>query len=105
MEPINKVSEVFHALPSRFRKEKADENLSFYFSIDDEQWTVLVTPGNCEVQSGKTVESADCFLKTSTEIFLGTINGTYTPSMTDLIMGKVKTNNPFLLQKFRELFT
>lgn len=104
MEPINSVSEVFHTLSSRFRKEKADENLSFYFSIDDEQWTVLVTPAACDVQPGKTVESADCFLKTSAEIFLGTINGTYTPSMTDLIMGKVKTNNPFLLQKFRELF-
>ncbi|MEN3333881.1 MAG: uncharacterized protein V7641_3246 [Blastocatellia bacterium] len=104
MEPINDVSAVFQALPSRFRKEKADENLSFYFSIDDEQWTVLVTPETCEVQPGKTVDSADCFLKTSAEIFLGTINGTYTPSMTDLITGKVKTNNPFLLQKFRELF-
>ena len=104
MEPINSVSEVFHSLPSRFRKEKADENVSFYFSIDDEQWTVLVTPEACDVQPGKTIERADCFLKTSAEIFLGTINGTYTPSMTDLITGKVKTNNPFLLQKFRELF-
>jgi uncharacterized OB-fold protein/putative sterol carrier protein len=104
MEPVNDVSAVFHALPSRFRKEKADEDLSYYFSIDDEQWTVFVTPENCEVQPGKTVDSADCFLKTSAEIFLGTINGTYTPSMTDLITGKVKTNNPFLLQKFRELF-
>src|SRR2546429_1011811 len=73
-------------------------------SIDEEQWTVLVTPESCDVQPGKTVESADCFLKTSAEIFLGTINGTYTPSMTDLIRGKVKTNNPFLLQKFREIF-
>lgn len=105
METVNDVSAVFHALPSRFRKEKADESLSYYFSIDDEQWTVFVTPETCEVQLGKTVDSADCFLKTSAEIFLGTINGTYMPSMTDLITGKVKTNNPFLLQKFRELFT
>jgi uncharacterized OB-fold protein/putative sterol carrier protein len=104
MEPFKEVSEVFRALPGNFHKEKADENLSFYFSIDGEQWTVLVTPESCDVQPGKTVEDADCFLKTSAEIFLGTINGTYTPSMTDLVMGKVKTNNPFLLQKFRELF-
>jgi uncharacterized OB-fold protein/putative sterol carrier protein len=104
MEPINDVKAVFRALPSRFRREKADENLSYYFSIDDEHWTVMVTPDSCTVQPGKTVESADCFLKTSTEIFLGTINGTYTPSMSDLMMGRVKTNNPFLLQKFRELF-
>ena len=104
METVNDVKEVFRALPSRFRREKADESLSYYFSIDDEHWTVLVTPDSCTVQPGKTVESADCFLKTSTEIFLGTINGTYTPNMSDLMMGRVKTNNPFLLQKFRELF-
>ncbi len=104
MESVNDVKEVFRALPSRFRREKADENLSYYFSIDDEHWTVLVTPDSCTVQPGKTVDSADCFLKTSTEIFLGTINGTYTPNMSDLMMGRVKTNNPFLLQKFRELF-
>ncbi|HKQ04106.1 MAG TPA: Zn-ribbon domain-containing OB-fold protein [Blastocatellia bacterium] len=104
METFKEVSEVFRALPGNFHQEKADENLSFYFSIDGEQWTVLVTPESCDVQPGKTVENADCFLKTSAEIFLGTINGTYTPSMTDLVMGKVKTNNPFLLQKFRDLF-
>jgi len=104
MEPITDVRTVFEALPERFHKEKANENISFYFSIDDQQWTVLVTPGHCEVQPGKAVESADCFLKTSAEIFLGAINGTYKPSMTDLITGKVKTNNPFLLQTFRDLF-
>jgi len=104
MELVNEVSAVFQALPSRLRKEKVDEGLTYYFSIDDEQWTVIITMESCVVQPGKTVDSADCFLKTSTEIFLGTINGTYTPSMTDLITGRVKTNNPFLLQKFRELF-
>lgn len=104
MEPFKSVSEVFEALPANFHKEKADENLSFFFLIDGEEWTVFVTPESCDVKQGKQVERADCFLKTSAEIFLGTINGTYSPSMTDLITGKVKTNNPFLLQKFRDLF-
>jgi uncharacterized protein len=104
MGSINEVSAVFHALPSRFRKEAVEERLTYYFSIDTEQWTVIITPETCVVQPGKAVDSADCFLKTSTEIFLGTINGTYTPTMTDLVMGRVKTNNPFLLQKFREVF-
>ncbi|HKP12355.1 MAG TPA: Zn-ribbon domain-containing OB-fold protein [Blastocatellia bacterium] len=104
MGMVYEVSDVFQALPTRLHKELVEENLTFYFSIDGEQWTVLVTQETCDVQPGKTVENADCFLKTTKEIFLGTINGTYTPSMTDLIMGRVKTNNPFLLQKFRELF-
>jgi hypothetical protein len=101
---VQEVSTVFQALPTRFRSELVDEDLSFYFSIDDEHWTVFVTREGCRVEPGKTIESADCFLKTTREIFLGTINGTYMPTMTDLIMGRVKTNNPFLLQKFRELF-
>ena len=104
MELISEVSEVFHALPSRFRKEKVEESLTFYFSIDAEQWTVIVTTETCEVQPGKTVDSADCYLKTTTAIFLGTLNGTYKPSMTDLIMGKIKTNKPLLLRKFRDIF-
>jgi uncharacterized OB-fold protein/putative sterol carrier protein len=104
MEIIYEVSAVFQALPSRFRRELVEEDLSFYFSIDDEQWTVVVTVETCVVEQGKAVDRADCFLKTTREIFLGTINGTYTPTMTDLILGRVKTNNPFLLQKFRELF-
>ena len=104
MGMVNDVSAVFQALPTRFRRELVEEDLTFYFSIDQEQWTVFVTQESCVVQPGKTVESADCFLKTTSEIFLGTINGTYTPTMTDLVMGRVKTNNPFLLQKFRELF-
>lgn len=104
MGMIYEISAVFRALPSRFRRELVEEDLSFYFSIDDEQWTVMVTLETCIVEPGKAVDRADCFLKTTREIFLGTINGTYMPTMTDLIMGRVKTNNPFLLQKFRELF-
>jgi uncharacterized OB-fold protein len=104
MQRVHEVSTVFYALSSRFRRERVEEHLSYYFSIDDEQWTVLITMDACVVQPGKTVDKADCFLKTSREIFLGVINGTYTPSMTDLVKGRVKTNNPFLLQKFLELF-
>lgn len=103
-ESISEVSAVFHALPGRFRKEKVDEALTFYFSIDAEQWTVIITTETCEVLPGKPVDDADCYLKTTTAIFLGTLNGTYKPSMTDLIMGRVKTNKPFLLKKFREAF-
>jgi hypothetical protein len=55
------------------------------------------------VRPGK-VENADCFLKTTREIFLGTIKGDYTPSLTDIMSGRVKTNNPILLQTFKNIF-
>jgi uncharacterized OB-fold protein len=105
VQPVNDVATVFRALPGRFRSGVATKPLVYYFSIDDEQWTVFVGPEACEVKSGKAVENADCFLKTSKVIFLGTINGTHTPSMTDLVTGRVKTNNPMLLLTFREIFS
>ena len=105
MQTVNDVAAVFRALPTRFRRGIAAKPLVYYFSIEDEQWTVFVGPEDCEVKAGKAVENADCFLKTTKEIFLGTINGTYMPSMTDLVMGRVKTNNPMLLQTFRETFS
>lgn len=104
MEELTDVAEVFRLMPTMFRKGKTDRQLVYYFSIEDEQWTVFIGPDSCEVKQGKAVENADCFLKTSKQIFLGTVSGTYTPSMTDLIMGKIKTNNPMLLQTFREIF-
>jgi putative sterol carrier protein len=104
MDRSIEVAEVFREMPSRFRKGKTDRELSYYFSIEGEEWTVFVGPETCEIKQGKAVENADCYLKTSKVIFIGTVTGQYTPSMTDLIRGKIKTNNPFLLQSFREIF-
>lgn len=104
MEELTDVAEVFRLMPTMFHKGKTNRELVYYFSIEDEQWTVFVGPDSCEVKEGKAVENADCFLKTTKKIFLGTVGGTYTPSMTDLIMGKIKTNNPILLQTFRDIF-
>src|SRR5215211_3924555 len=85
------VEMVFQAMPSRFKSGVAPRELSYFFTIDEQQWTVLVTPVVCEVIEGKVVEDADCFLKTSAEIFLGTIKGEYTPSFMDVMSGKIKT--------------
>ena len=103
-DPLTEVGEVFKALPGRFTAGKVDKPTSFHFLIDDDEWTVIVESQRCSVAQGKAVETPDCFLKTSSEIFLGTIRGTYTPGMVDLVSGKVKTNNPFLLQTFKDIF-
>jgi putative sterol carrier protein len=103
-ESLSDVTRVFQAMPSRFKPGVAPRNLSYYFSIDEESWTVFVGPEACDVKEGKAVEDADCFLKTSSEIFLGTIKGEYTPSFMDIMSGRIKTNNPALLQTFRDVF-
>lgn len=104
MERITDVGEVFRLLPTRFKEGIVEKEIVYYFSIDDQQWTVFAGPRQCEVKKGKLVDNADCFLKTSTEIFLGTVSGEYTPSMMDIIRGKIKTNNPLLLQTFKDIF-
>ena len=104
MEPITEVREVFRLLPTRFQRGIAEKEIVYYFSIEGEQWTVFVGPDNCEVREGKLVENADCFLKTSKEIFLGTVSGDYTPSMMDFIRGRIKSNSPALLQTFKDIF-
>jgi hypothetical protein len=99
----NEITEVFEALPSRFRRGRVDNPTSFCFSIDDQEWTVIVETDRCSVTKG-TLDAADCSLKTSGDIFLGTIRGTYKPGIADLVNGRIKTNNPILLQTFRDIF-
>lgn len=94
----------FRMLPSLYKSGKVDRTIIYYFSIEDEQWTVTVSPDGCEVEEGKTVEEADCFLKTTKEILVNTYRGEYTPTLTDLMHGKIKTNRPDLLLKFKEVF-
>ena len=95
---------VFQALPSRFKSGIAAREISYHFSIDEQDWTVFVSPDSCEVVEGKAVESADCFLKTTAKIFLSTVRGEYTPTFMDLMTGKIKANNPALLQTFKDIF-
>ena len=101
---LSEIGEVFKALPARFKAGQVDSPTSFHFLIDDEEWTVVIEPRRCSVGQGKTVDDPDCFLRTSIEILLGTIRGTYKPGLADLMNGNVKTNNPFLLQTFKDTF-
>ena len=69
------VEEIFSSLESSFKAGVLRERHSFYFSIDDHKWTVVVDSESCSVERGKTVENADCFVKTSEEMFLKIYNG------------------------------
>lgn len=94
----------FRMLPSRYKTGKVNKTIVYYFSIEDEQWTVTISPDKCDVVEGKAVEEADCFLKTTKEILVKTYRGEYTPSLTDLMHGRIKTNRPDLLLTFKDVF-
>jgi hypothetical protein len=98
------VSQVFQRMPSRFQPGAVRDRLIYHFSIDGEEWTVVVSAADCEVAAGKGAENPHCFLKTSREIFLGITRGEYKPSLTDFITGRMQSNNPLLLQSFSAAF-
>jgi putative sterol carrier protein len=100
----SEIAKIFKSLPKKFQPGSQKSATTFYFSLgDDEKWTVHLHPDKCEVEEGKTDE-ADCFFKASPEMFLDVWNGTHTPSATDFLMGKIKSNNPLLLKDFVAAF-
>ena len=60
-----------------------------------------LTKDKCVVKEGKPDEDADCFFKASKPMFLDVWNGKHTPSATDFLMGRIKSNNPHPVEGIR----
>ena len=99
----SEVTQVFERLPTLFQKGNVTKERTFYFSLDDERWTVRLGKEQCVVKPEK-AEDADCFFKASKEMFLDVWNGRHTPSVTDFVTGAIKSNNPMLLKEFVAAF-
>lgn len=98
------VPEIFEGFKKAYVKGSMKEDRSYYFSLDDFKYTVTFAKDKVKVEEGKTVEEADCVLKTSPEMFVKIFEG-YKPSMMDFMSGKIKSNNPTLLQDFAKAFS
>jgi len=104
MAKESEIRALFEAMPGRFQKGVLTRELSFYFTLGDgpgEKWTVVVGPDTCLVKEGKTVDNASCVLKTSSDFFLKMIRDGYTPGMMDFTWGRIKSNDPMLLQELK----
>jgi len=100
----SQVAQMFEALPTMFIKGSIKTTRIFYFSLDDlEKWTVSLSTDTCTVKAGKT-EDADCFFKSTSQIFLEVWSGKKKPSATDFITGAIKSNNPLMLKEFMGAF-
>jgi putative sterol carrier protein len=100
----SEVAKMFESLPPKFVKGSMKETRTFYFSLDDvEKWTVTLGPDACTVKPGKT-DDADCFFKSTSQMFLDVWSGKKTPSATDFITGAIKSNNPLMLKQFVAAF-
>jgi long-chain acyl-CoA synthetase len=98
---------LFKSLGERFQLNQVDEQVSYYFSLgqdDDTKWTLVVNPERCSVIQGKPSGGADCVVKTSPEMFRKMITESYTPTFDEFTSGTIKTNDPGLLMAFQNVF-
>ena len=102
-----KIKSVFEEMKKHFVENAVDQEITFYFSLGEgpgEKWTLKVTPSACEFKEGKPEKDADCFLKTSSDLFIDMITGKYTPGTMDFMRGKIKSNDPFKLKVLKDVF-
>ncbi|MEN9581154.1 MAG: hypothetical protein RJA70_4163, partial [Pseudomonadota bacterium] len=85
------LASVFGSLEQRFVRGMTTAPVSYYFSLGAEKWTLQATADSCKIARGKTVEAADCVLKTSPEIFRKIVGDGYTPSAAEFMAGAVKS--------------
>ncbi len=102
---MSSATEIFRQMPSRFNASAASGTRTYYFSIDSTKRTVTVSPDGCKVEEGKTVDAADCVLKTTEKIFVAMVTKGKSPGPIDIARGKFKTNDPDGLMKLKELFS
>ena len=107
-EKQNGISSVFNILQQKYLPEKAQKNISWYFSLGGKEgprYTVQINPPSLQIYSGKpTSGKADCVVKTSEELLRKMVMESYVPEMSEFVTGKIKTNSPGLLIEFQKIF-
>lgn len=94
------IEKIFTDIPQNCLPNLENDPVSIYFSIDDVKKTVQMSASGCQVENGRTVDTADCVCKTSSEFFLKVWNEGYKPGLKDFLSGAIKSNKPDILQKF-----
>jgi long-chain acyl-CoA synthetase len=99
---------LFAELEEKFKPQSVDKPVSYYFTLGSDdlaKWTVKVDADRCEVKPGKPDGgTADCVLKTSSEIFTKIVRESYMPGPADFMSGAIKSNDVSLLLTFQKIF-
>ncbi len=95
---------LFEELPGRYKVGVLKTPKSFYFSIGEYKYTVLLGLTEAKVISGKAIDNADVVLKTTPELFESMVVKGKMPGALDITFGRIKTNDPAGLAQLRELF-
>ena len=100
---MSTISEIFDAMPKRYRTGKVTAERSFYFSLGDDKYTVTLSADACVVEKGKT-KDADVVLKTTPQLFEKMVLKGKMPGPLDIARGKIKTNDPMGLKDLMGFF-
>jgi len=99
---------IFEDLPSRFVPEELTKPTTWYFSLGDKadgKWTLRANSEGVTAVPGRPQGgAADCVLKTDIRTFTRIVRESYVPSFAEFTDGRVKTNDPNLLMKFKSVF-
>jgi long-chain acyl-CoA synthetase len=98
------VSGIFRELEARFLPDAAETPVSYYFSLDEERWTLMASKEGVRSAPGKALDQVDCVLKTSPAIFERIIREAYVPDPAEFLSGAIKTNNIPQLLRLQSLF-
>jgi len=99
---------VMKDLEGKFDPSRVEKPISWYFALGGKEgprWTVSVDEEQCRMQPGRPQNgSADCVVKTSTELFSKLVCESYVPSPAEFMSGAIKTNEIPLLIEFSRVF-
>ena len=98
------IPQIFEAMPDRYLRGVLDMPRSWYFSVGEHKYTVLMTPEACNVAAGKTRERCDYVLKVHPKLFEKMVLKGGVPSPLDIARGRIRTNDPAALVQLRQLF-
>jgi len=101
-----RLQQVLEGLQARYKPDTIDREIVYYLSLGDDpadKWTVTLTPTGCSMAPGR-VGNAHCVLKTSAELFMKMVDGSYQPNALDFMKGKLKTSDLDLLLRLRKAF-
>ena len=101
---MSEIRQVFEVMSSRFRPERSNRSVTYYFLSVGKNGPFFVTPDSCDVQEGRQVSSADCVLKCDPDLFAKMVLKGKKPGPLDVARGRIKTNDVALLKKLTELF-
>lgn len=100
----NEMEKLITEMTSTFRKNVFLEKKTFYFELENDVVTATVDAHSIQFEKGKTVADPDCNCKTSSEMLRMIWFNGYQPGILDFLGGKIKTNDPLMLQLFLQAF-